>query len=324
MTGGFVRPFLNFKSIRKIPIDIVLAACGITGLARRGGEIIGPCPIHRSTRKDSFHCNLARNCFHCFGCGAKGDSIDLYAQLMCIDGYQAAAELNRTFLLNSAQPYMPRSILSEPLVRSNVGKQPNALFGTQLSPLQYDHPYLQVRKITPETAAAFGVGYYDRRGIHQGRVVFPIHNAKGQLVGYAGRVLDGTSNAGKFRFFRIRKSLELFNLDNAIRTGSKRVAIVEGFCGCMYLWQCGFQSTVALMGCQMSREQEDAILDHFDDVVLLLDGDAEGQRATKAISKRLMGKCLVGIGHLAQDRQPTDLSPESLKDLQFRRQMQWY
>jgi DNA primase len=54
------------------------------------------------------------------------------------------------------------------------------------------HPYLERRGISRQTAALFGVGYYAGRGFLQGRMVFPIHNAEGERIAYAGRSLDGS------------------------------------------------------------------------------------------------------------------------------------
>ena len=78
------------------------------------------------------------------------------------------------------------------------------------------HPYLDQRGISRQTAQSFGVGYYAGRGFLRGRIVFPIHNERGEVVAYAGRRLDGVGP--KYRFpTGFSKSRTLFHLPDAVR-----------------------------------------------------------------------------------------------------------
>src|ERR1700741_2970407 len=96
----------------------------------------------------------------------------------------------------------------------------------------------------------FGLGYCPF-GSMAGRIAIPIHNRNGKLVAYAGRwpgVLPRIRP--KYKLPRsFRKTRELFNLHRALTVAHESsLKVVEGFFGCMAVWQAGFRRTVALMG----------------------------------------------------------------------------
>ncbi len=146
-----------------------------------------------------------------------------------------------------------------------------------------------------------------------GRIVIPICNERGQIVSYAGRVLDG---APKYRQpVGFRKALEAFNLHRAAATGSKTVIVVEGYFDCMRIHQVGLPWVVALMGSSLSMEQERQLLRRFDQVILMLDGDAAGRAAGQAIKARLSSKCSVTLVQMPDGTQPDQLSAEAIRRL---------
>ena len=152
-----------------------------------------------------------------------------------------------------------------------------------MGPLDHDHPYLCERGLSPETIAMFGVGYCSR-GMLTGWIAIPIHNVEGKLVAYAGRWPgDPPERTPKYRLPRgFRKSLELFNLHRAMMTDAGQpLVVVEGFFGCMNVWQAGHRRVVALMGSMLSRAQEELIVDAAGSgskVILLLDEDEAAVR----------------------------------------------
>ncbi len=99
----------------------------------------------------------------------------------------------------------------------------------ELRGVDSSHAYLAGRGVSPELAAKFGAGFFPGKGSMSGRVVFPIHNRKGELVAYAGRSVDGTEPKYKLPV-GFHKSLELFNLHRAAGEENKRrlVVVVEG------------------------------------------------------------------------------------------------
>src|SRR5438876_12074066 len=111
--------------------------------------------------------------------------------------------------------------------------------------LDRSHPYLKSRGIAPETAEVFGVGFFSGQGPLVGRVVIPIHNAVGQLVGYAGRAVGSLTDP---KYITVpsdfRPDRELFNLHRTTAAAKKSrsgvVVVVEGFFDCMRVHQAGF------------------------------------------------------------------------------------
>ncbi len=128
-----------------------------------------------------------------------------------------------------------------------------------LQNIDHTHPYLTERGVTEETAQTFGVGFFSGKGSMHDRIVIPIHNAKGELVAYAGRSIDGSEPRYKFPA-GFHKSLELFNLHRV--KGELSVVLVEGFFDCMKVTQAGFPC-VALMGSTMSKAQEELLGENF-------------------------------------------------------------
>jgi DNA primase len=183
-------------------------------------------------------------------------------------------------------------------------------FSLELDPT---HPYLVQRGILPATIGRFGIGYYGRRGLMQGRVAIPIHDEDGRLVAYCGRALAGT--APRYRFpAGFEKSRVLFNYYRAREAKEDRVIVVEGFFDCMRVHQAGFPSVVALMGARLSRAHKD-LLSRFSRVVLLLDGDTTGRAATEQIASDLAPAHTVIPLELRADTQPDQLSEEQIRQV---------
>jgi len=133
--------------------------------------------------------------------------------------------------------------------------------------------------------------------------VIPIANARGQTVAYAGRALNG--GLPKYKLpAGFRKAQELFNLHRAAATGTKTVNVVEGYFDCLQVHRARLPWVVALMGSSLSAEQEKALLKSFDRVIILLDGDAAGRAASRAIAARLSKK-MFGCRSPNAGRRPT-------------------
>jgi DNA primase len=143
-----------------------------------------------------------------------------------------------------------------------------------------------------------------------GRCVFPIHNAKGELVAYAGRSIDGTEPRYKFPA-GFHKSQELFNLHRV--AGDLSVVLVEGFFDCMKVSQAGY-SCVALMGSTMSPIQERMLAENLSDIIVMLDGDEAGRGARETIANRLR-QVVFKVGTVAL---PDGVQPDQLSDAELR------
>ncbi len=184
--------------------------------------------------------------------------------------------------------------------------------------LDLKHPYLEGRGVTPELAAAFGVGYC-ARGMMGGRIAIPIHDAAGNLVAYAGR-WPGEPPAGEERYklpVGFKKSLVLYNLHRL--KYSEEVVLVEGYWSVMRLYDLGVPA-VALMGRSLSPQQEELLVSAgvkrgVKRLVLLLDGDVPGRQAAAELLPRLARRFFVRLVEPPDDAQPDTISPETLREL---------
>ena len=302
--------WVNFSAVKRaVNLETVLGQYQVQGLRRRGDQLQGCCPIHHGRRDDSFRAHLTRNVFHCFACQARGNVLDFVAAMERCSIREAALRLQQRFGVNAG---MPRDGRNRELVRKEEGK--NVPLRFTLRGVEGNHPYLVERGIAPATAAEFGVGFYAGSGLMSGRVVIPIRNLRGELVAYAGRAVDARPPKYKLPA-GFRKSLELFNLQRAVAAGGQAVIVVEGYFDCMRVHQAGFLWVVALMGSSLSAAQESGLLRHFEHIVLMLDGDAAGRAASRAIAVRLSGQCSVQVVRVPDGSQPDQLLPATIRRL---------
>jgi DNA primase len=298
---------------RTVSLEAVLRHYRVPGLRRHRDQLQGRCPIHRGTRQDSFRVSLTKNVFHCFGCQAGGDVLAFVAAMEKCAIRQAALHLQRWF---TTEPWLANPVLrikrKEELVRKEERCNPPLRFA--LTGVDHGHGYLAGRGVDRATAAAFGVGFYGRPGLMSGRIVIPIHNARGEIVAYAGRALEG--GLPKYKLpVGFRKDYELFNLHRASATGSRAVIVVEGYFDCLRVYQAQMPWVVALMGSSLSAQQEQAMLAGFERVILLLDGDAVGRAASQAIAARLARRCSLDVVQVPDGAQPDQLSSPVLQQL---------
>jgi DNA primase len=305
--------WVDFEAIkRSVPITAALEHYRIQGLKHSGqAHLRGRCPLHVGEGRETFHVDTAIQVFHCFACRAGGSVLDL---VMAIEGCglrQAAEQV-------SSWRGMP-AIDREPwpsTVKQTVTKKIAAIppLGFRLRGVDPCHPYLKTRGIREATAVEFGVGFYPGPGLMQHRLVIPIEDEAGRLVGYGGRSLDGSEP--RYRFPpRFSKSLLLFNLHRAKATRQSQVVVVEGFFDCLKVYQAGFRSVVALMGSALYERQCELLVRHFRHVHLMLDGDAAGRRASSAIAPILSAHCKTEVIELVDGAQPDKLTEQSLRQI---------
>ena len=228
-------PWLDFKELRqRLSIADVLAHYRVN-VTVKGEQGSGFCPLPTHAERTggrrkspSFSVNLTKNVWQCFGCGARGNVLDLACRLDGLnpdDGSnvrRTAIKLARAFgLLTEGRepetdhahptPEIPddarkqsRQVLVTPAGHRAEGEAAaeedrpqsnkpvvvvNAVLDFELKHLDASHPYLLRRGFTPETIERFGLGYCNR-GLLAGRVAIPVHDAEGRRLAYAGRLVD--------------------------------------------------------------------------------------------------------------------------------------
>ncbi len=334
--------FVDFKAVKSaIRIEQVLEHYGLLDKFKRSGDSLsGPCPIHKGTNPTQFRVSLSKNVWNCFSeCKHGGNTLDFIARMENISIHAAAQKAIEWFHLDpdamsadsgedapqsqevprTESAPRPRPV-SEVASASDNGA-PNKPLKFRLDKLQSDHPYLAERGLTPETIKAFDIGFCSK-GMMADRIAIPIHNPAGLLVAYAGRYPgEPGEDTPKYKLPQgFRKSLELFNIDRAVKEPSEKpLVIVEGFFGCMNLHQHGCRKVVALMGSTMSTAQEELIRKHTNgqsQVIVMLDEDDAGRAGREDIAVRLARLLFVKVHTFEQEgHQPEKLSAEEVIEL---------
>ncbi len=205
----------------------------------------------------------------------------------------------------------------------------NAPLDFELKNLDPDHPYLPSRGLTPETIRTFGLGFCSR-GLMADRIAIPLRNTEGDLIGYAGRVVDDaliSPENPKYRLpgtrerdgkvFEFSTGAFLFNA-NHIKGPVADLIVVEGFFDGFRLHQCGWTNVVALMGSSCSEAQAEIIrrLTHFDSRIwIMTDGDEGGVRCAQSIFAEVGSAAFIRRVPLEPGEDPASCSPERLHDL---------
>jgi DNA primase len=323
---------LDYAAIKQaVSIEQILNHYGAGETLRRSGvNLFGACPLHGGHNKDQFHASLVNNSWFCFGdCQRGGSILDFVKRKEGVDIREAAELIRSWFTIpNTGQKANGRRRNGghgEPIKRA-IREKPikplrNRPLGFTLRRLDPAHPYLKERGLTPETITAFGVGYCGS-GSMSGRIAIPIHNRDGQLVAYAGR-WPGVAPDQRPRYKvprGFRKSLEVFNLHRAMTADpGLPLIVVEGYFGCMKIWQAGFHRVVAIMGCCMSEMQAARIGEaagESDKVRLLFDNDESGHMGVSRARGQLKTFVKVEVIELSETEQPPDcLSSEAIRAL---------
>lgn len=329
--------WVDFKAVKHVvSMEMALAHYGVRLHRLDRCYLRGRCPLPAHTSKSSrqsFIVNTEKNAWACHSdsCTAArvgrvgGNVLDFVAFMENCSIREAALRLQDRFDIadsalaqshtgGCAQRQAASSIRAEPRGPAPAtGTEHNPPLPFMLKNIDVHHPYLAERRISLETAEHFGVGFFAGRGYMQGRIVIPIHNEDGQLVAYAGRSLETTES--RYRLPpRFRKSQVLFNLHRAAVHG-KTVVVVEGFFDCLTVHQAGLPCVVALMGCSLSQHQERLLQNHFQEVLLLLDGDKAGRTAGAAIAARLCSKISTRLIEIPAGSQPDKLGADQIRCL---------
>ncbi|SRR5712691_6063406 len=310
--------WVDFRQIKEqASIEQVLKHYGVA-LHHVGDELRGQCPLPTHTSQssqDSFSVNRARNVWCCQSSSCMngrdgkvgGTVLDLVAIMEHCSTRDAALRLRHWFGITPSSSAVPRTTVNEEPIE-------NRPLGFTLRDIDPSHPYLRQRQISLATAQAFGIGFYPGPGLLHGRVVIPIRNVRHELVAYAGRAVNGEEP--KYLLPPgFRKSQLLFNLDRARNAGLRTVIVVEGFFDTVAAHQSGHRNVVGLMGSSLSETQAGLLQKHFDQAVLMLDGDEAGQRATAVIANRLAPKMGVHVVTLQPGQQPDQLASKEITQL---------
>jgi DNA primase len=328
-------------------VDIVSLASEHTRLRKAGRRYQGLCPIHKE-KTPSFSVDPVQGLFYCFGCGAGGDAIKLH-MLTTGDDFPAAIEALATRFgvpLPTRVERRPGAGKAPERDLEGALQAAAGFFVDQLAKHDFPRRYLEERRVPPALVERFGLGYapegwrtliqalhprvpladleaaglaarserggepYDR---FRHRLMFPIHNPAGRLVGFGGRTLgdDKAKYINTNETDRFHKGLLLYGLHQAKKEirESGRVVLCEGYFDVIGTVACGVDGAVAGMGTALTPEQSKLLARYAEDVVIAYDGDNAGENAARRALPLLLAE---GLG-ARRARFPGGHDPDSLR-----------
>ena len=300
--------------------DIVDVISDYVSLSPKGGSYWGLCPFH-GEKTASFHVLPDRQLYHCFGCGKGGGVISFIMELENLPYVDALR-----FLAKRAGMEFPEGDMDESGRRRRarllqLNKEAARYFHSQLhAPVGREGlEYLRGRGLSKGIMTRFGLGFapeswdgllkamaqkgFDKRDLldaglavsnqkgsiydrFRNRVMFPIIDLRGDVIGFGGRVLgDGTPkylNSPDSPVFN--KSRNLFALNLAKTTKLGRIVLTEGYMDTISLYQAGFDCAVASLGTALTADHAKLLSRFTKEVVICYDADTAGiQAANRAI-----------------------------------------
>ena len=296
-------------------VDIVEAIDRYVPLKKAGANYTACCPFH-SEKTPSFTVSPSKQFYHCFGCGAHGTAIGFLMEYGGKSFPEAVEELAREAGLEVPRSATPAEDTQHAQGQDLTGLLLHAakFYRTALKEAPRAIEYLKDRGLTGPIAVRFGIGYapddwqplsrvfpdyqdkaletaglviagdagkrYDR---FRDRIMFPIHDASGRVMGFGGRVLDKGEpkylNSPETPLFsKGRELYGLFQARQAIRAAGK-VVVVEGYMDVVALAQHGVEYAVATLGTATTPAHVQKLFRLTDTVVFCFDGDEAGRRA---------------------------------------------
>ena len=290
--------------------ELLLDNLGVTDYSCDGVQIRCKCPIHKGDGLN-FSWNLEADIWTCFShhCGEDvGLPRDAFLLVMIIKGYsfsRAVKYLASMFGIDGGGEYSKEERdlvkikkwlrLQDSLERreNNVLNPKEILSNLDRKP----HPYLLKRNFTEETIQKFELGYA-RSGPLAGRIVVPIRNEHGELVGASGRLATDDKNALKKHFkykhtvdFSSGSELYWLHAAKPYIEAEGVMVLVEGFFDVASAWQNQLRNVCATMGTTILPEQIDLVVKHTDTVYLAYDGDVPGRKAGWKIYQKMRALC---------------------------------
>ena len=299
-------------------IDIVDVIEQHVPLKKGGQNYMACCPFHKE-KSPSFTVSPSKQFYHCFGCGAHGTAIGFvmaYQSCSFVDAVeQLAAQAGMTLpqTITQEAPEQRAQKKQKKISLEEMTEQAALFYQNQLKTAIPAVDYLKKRGLSGEIAAQYRLGYapddfqalakrfspypdpllveaglviekehkhYDR---FRGRVMFPIRNTRGQVVGFGGRILDKGEpkylNSPETPLFS--KGRELYGLYEAKAAIKEAgcVLVVEGYMDVVALAQFGIQFAVACLGTATTPEQLKLLMRQTEQIYFCFDGDSAGRKA---------------------------------------------
>jgi DNA primase len=296
-------------------VDIVDVVDRHVKLKRAGANYVACCPFH-SEKTPSFTVSAPKQFYHCFGCGAHGTAVGFLMEYSGLGFVDAVKELAQ-----GAGMTVPEMHTEQAQRKGDAGDDLHGVllkaahyYRAQLKDATHAIDYLKRRGLSGEIAKRFGIGYAPagwqnlgspfpdygakalvgaglvkvnednrRYDVFRDRIMFPIIDVRGNVIGFGGRVLgDGEPkylNSPETPIFEKGRELYgLYQARGAIRKAG-RVMVVEGYMDVVALAQHGIEYAVATLGTATTPLHVQKLMRQADEVIFCFDGDDAGRRA---------------------------------------------
>ncbi|HLU18485.1 MAG TPA: DNA primase [Pusillimonas sp.] len=301
-------------------VDVVDVVGRYVQLRKGGANLLGLCPFHNE-KSPSFTVSPTKQFYHCFGCGAHGSAISFLMEHTGASFPEAVRSLAASVGLvvpeenrSPAQQAASKRRKEEVSRHQQILDAANAFYQRSLKGSPAAVAYLKQRGLSGQVAARFGLGWSgnDRRGLatvfsnyedpllvesglviesedgrrydrFRERVMFPIRNSRGLVIGFGGRLIAKgepkyLNSPETAVFSKGRELYGLWEARSAVRTEGC-VLVVEGYMDVVGLAQQGIENAVATLGTATTPEHVQKLLRVSDKVVFSFDGDKAGRRA---------------------------------------------
>lgn len=314
---AFPASFID-ELVQRNPIEDVVGQ--YVSLRRSGSNLFGLCPFH-GEKTASFSVNPDKGIYYCFGCHKGGGPINFQMEIEGLSYPDAVRALAKRAGMTVPEDEQYQSRYRAQERQWALHKEAARFFHSQLyAPIGAQAlQYALGRGMSKSILTTFGVGYapdswdsmvkamrskgytdeelkesglvtvsqkngnlFDR---FRDRLMFPIIDVRGNVIGFGGRIIKNDANAAKYLnspetiIFNKRKNL--FGLNLAKKTKENALILVEGNIDVVALHQYGFDNAVASLGTSLTEEQATLITRYVEQVILIYDGDKAGQNATQ-------------------------------------------
>jgi len=296
--------------------DIVDVISESVRLKKAGRNYIGLCPFHNE-KSPSFSVSTQKQIYKCFGCGEAGNVITFIMKNKNFNFIEALEYLANRVNIEFIQTDEDKQNKNEKDLLYKLNVDAAKFFFQNLKANKKANEYFLGRGITQNTINKFGLGYsldswrsllnylkskgYKEKDIEvngliiksekgnyydrfRNRVMFPVFDYRGKVIGFGGRVLEDTKpkylNSPEGPIFS--KGIHLYGLNFAIKkdNASRTLIIVEGYMDCIALHQYGITNAVASLGTALTLQQAKLLKRYADKVIISYDADLAGQMAT--------------------------------------------
>ena len=296
--------------------DIVEVIGTRVPLKRQGKEYSARCPFH-DERSPSFTVSQTKQFYHCFGCGAHGTAISFLMNYDRLEFLDAVDELAKRVGMEVPKDAIKRNDNDDSREMYAALEAAAKFFQRQLQASDTARAYLDRRGVDEDIRTQFSIGYapdgfsalkdalgtderriklLDKTGMlskndsgrvydkFRDRVMFPIHDRRGRVIAFGGRVLekdDGPKYLNSPETPLFHKGRELYGLWQVRQANQKieRLVVVEGYMDVVSLFQYGVTQAVATLGTATTPDHAELLFRNSPDVYFCFDGDAAGQRA---------------------------------------------